>query len=133
MVGEWIDQSDDAAIETTCRWSKNRNFLTRYFTVRLNGQVEHEGMQIIGYDAADGRIESWVFDSDGGTGNGVWTRDGKTWSVAASYSTPDGSKGKATNLFSLTDDGQFTWQSINRSIDGKSIPDVPEITAGKKQ
>ena len=128
MVGKWADQSDDAAIETTCRWSKNRNFLTRYFTVTLDGNVEHEGMQIIGYDAAAKRIHSWVFDSDGGTGSGIWTRVGNTWSVAATYQLPDGSKGTATNVFSHTDSGDFAWKSINRCIDGESLPDV-QLTA----
>ena len=129
MVGKWADQSDDAAIETTCRWSKNRNFLTRYFTVTLDGNVEHEGMQIIGYDAAAKRIQSWVFDSDGGTGNGCWTRAGNTWTVAATYQLPNGSKGTATNVFSRTDSGDLTWKSINRCIDGEPLPDVPELTA----
>ena len=129
MVGAWVDESDEVAIETQCQWSKNQNFLTRYFTVRVDGQVDHEGMQIIGFDAPSGEIRSWVFDSDGGTGQGVWAQEANRWTVTSTYSLPNGSQGKATNIFTYVDDDHFRWQSIDRSIDGESVPNVPEVEA----
>ena len=129
MVGSWVDQSEDAAIETRCQWSRNQNFLTRYFTVRVDGAVAHEGMQIIGFHAPSGEIRSWVFDSDGGTGQGIWSNQDNQWTVAVTYNLPDGGQGKATNTFTRVDDDHFRFQSTQRSIDGEALPDVPEVTA----
>lgn len=33
MIGEWVDQDEDATVETVCQWTRNRNFITRSFKV----------------------------------------------------------------------------------------------------
>ena len=47
---------------------------------------------MIGKDNAKGVIRSWVFQSDGGFGDGVWTREGKKWSIDVHGVRADGSK-----------------------------------------
>ena len=37
MVGQWIDQSEDATIETNVAWTKNKSFLTCHFKVAAAG------------------------------------------------------------------------------------------------
>src|SRR5947208_1665272 len=34
LVGEWINESQDAVVHTTCKWADNGNFLTREFTMK---------------------------------------------------------------------------------------------------
>jgi uncharacterized protein (TIGR02246 family) len=133
MAGEWADEDEDATVATTCRWSRNGNFLTRMFAVRVAGQADLEGMQIIGFDPSEGKIRSWVFDSDGGTGEGYWTRDGSQWTVQSTHVLPDGQKGKATRVITRVDDDTFTLRLTNREVGGDSLPDVDEVKVVRKQ
>ena len=68
MIGTWIDGDDQGHVETTCQWTRNKNFITRSFTVSIDDRIDMAGMQIIGWDPASQQVRSWVFDSDGGFG-----------------------------------------------------------------
>lgn len=127
MVGTWIDQDENTVIETDCEWTRNKNFMTRSFTMVTRDGVELSGMQIVGWDAANSQIRSWVFDSNGGFGEGVWTADGDNWTIESTGSLPDGRKTSATNLLKKIDDDSYTWQSINRVADGELQPNVDEV------
>ena len=127
MIGKWIDQDGEGNIETTCDWTKNQNFMTRSFTVSIDDQVDLAGMQIVGWDAAAKRIRSWVFDSDGGFGEGVWSKKGQSWYIETNGTLPDGGKSSATNVITYVDENTFTWQSINRHANGELLPNVDEV------
>jgi uncharacterized protein (TIGR02246 family) len=127
MVGTWIDEDENTVIETDCDWTRNKNFMTRSFTMVTRDGVELSGMQIVGWDAVNNQIRSWVFDSNGGFGEGVWTADGDNWTIESTGSLPDGRKTSATNLLKKIDDDSYTWQSINRVADGELQPNVDEV------
>ena len=93
MIGEWASQEGPATVKAKCDWAKNKNFITRSFSIEVKGQLEISGTQIIGYDGSTGQIKSWMFDSDGGVAEGVWTRKGNSWSVKMSAVTPEGGQG----------------------------------------
>ena len=38
LVGEWVNESQDAVVSTTCTWAKGGNFLDREFTVKIEGR-----------------------------------------------------------------------------------------------
>ena len=133
MAGEWVDQDEDATVATTCRLSRNGNFLTQMFAVSLADQIDLEGIQIIAFDAAEGKVRSWVFDSDGGLGEGRWTREGNRWTVQSTHVLPDGRKGKATRVITRVDDDAFTLKSIDREVGGESLPDVDEVKVVRKK
>ena len=99
----------------------------------LPTRVDLEGIQIIGFDAAEGKIRSWVFDSDGGIGEGRWTRDGNQWTVQSTHVLPDGRKAKATRVITRVDDDAFTLKSTDRELDGESLPDVDEVKIVRKK
>jgi uncharacterized protein (TIGR02246 family) len=132
MAGEWADQDKDATVATSCRWSRNKNYLTRVFAISVADQIDLEGIQIIGFDAAEGKIRSWVFDSDGGIGQGCWTRDEDRWTVQSTHVLPDGRKAKATRVITRIDDDTFTLKSVDREVDGESLPDVDEVKVVRK-
>jgi len=84
---------------------------------------------MIGYDASRGVIRSWLFDSNGGFAESVWSMadngmKGQTTSVLA-----DGGVAYSTDLLTRITDEQFTVQSVNRTIDGESVPDGEVIRA----
>ena len=128
MIGTWVDQDDNAKVDTRCQWTKNRNFITRSFKVVVHDRIEMEGTQIVGWDAAEQRIRSWVFDSNGGFGQGVWTRDGNRWTINVSHVLQDGSRGSAINTITRIDDSTFTWQSTGRAIAGELMPNVDPVS-----
>jgi uncharacterized protein (TIGR02246 family) len=133
MLGSWVDNNDPGVnIQTDCEWTKNRNFMTRSFAVVIGDDVDMSGMQIIGWDAAAKQIRSWVFDSDGGFGDGVWTRKGDRWIIQSTATLPDGGKATATNIMTQVDENSFTWQSVNRNVDGELLPNVEEVLVVRK-
>jgi len=129
MVGTWVDSDPDSGTEITteCQWAKNRNFMTRAFKVVVADRIAMSGMQIIGYDAADKKIRSWVFDSDGGYGEGVWQQKGSRWFITQKGVLPDGARSSEVNILTKLDDNAFTWQSTQREVDGALQPNIDEI------
>jgi uncharacterized protein (TIGR02246 family) len=132
MIGSWVDQDEEATIETDCEWTKNRNFMTRSFAMVVGDQVNRSGMQIVGWDPVAKQIRSWVFDSDGGFSEGTWKRKGEKWIVQQKGTLPDGGTTSATNIFKHVDDNSFTWQSIDRQADGEVMPNVEEVLIVRK-
>ena len=126
MVGTWLDQDEQVSISTHCHWTKNKNFLVRSFSVVVRDRVDMAGMQIVGWDPVAKRIRSWVFDSDGGFGEGMWTKRGDSWYVHVVGTTAEGTKSSATNVITYVDDDTFTWQSLNREAGGELLPNVGE-------
>ncbi len=132
MVGRGVDQDDKAAVVTECKWARNNNFLVRTFEVQVRDRIDMSGMQIIGWDPIAKQIHSWVFDSDGGTGQGTWTKKENRWYVQQSGVLHDGRKSSAVNVFTYLDDNTFTLQSINRTVVGELLPNVDEVTITKE-
>jgi uncharacterized protein (TIGR02246 family) len=132
MIGTWVDEDDRSSVETTCQWSKNRNFLVRSFTISVRDRVERSGMQVIGWDAAAKQIRSWVFDTSGGFGEGVWTKKGNRWLIQAKDVSADGQKLSSQNILTVVDKDRFTWQSVDRQADGEPLPNIDEVVVVRK-
>ncbi len=133
LVGEWIDQGPDATNVSAVKWTRNQAFLTRTFQVIVEGEVTLEGTQVIGWDAAQQRIRSWVFDSSGGFGEGIWMRDGDQWLIKKTFVLPTGERASALNVITYVDENTFKYKSINREIGGQLQPNVPDITVSRKR
>ena len=127
FIGSWVDQDDQAQIVTECSWTKNKNFITRSFTVSIEERIEMSGMQIIGWDAAAQQIRSWTFDSDGGFAEGMWSKKDNRWYVRKKGTTADGKKASAVNIITYVDDDTFTVQSTQRTLAGELLPNVDEV------
>ena len=127
MIGDWVDQSDGATVESSCRWSKNGNFITKNFRVTIAGLDTLEGTQVIGYDASTNTIRSWMFDSDGGHSVGIWSKKGNIWEAQSSQVLADGRVASSTNIFTPLDEGRFDWKSTKRTLDGVGLPDIESV------
>jgi uncharacterized protein (TIGR02246 family) len=132
LVGEWIDESPDATIESNVTWTKNKTFLSYAFKTSVPGMDDLEGTQVIGWDPAAGTIRSWMFDSDGGFGEGIWSKKDDSWIVKFSQVLPDGRKASATNIYTLIDANTFTWKSIGRKVDSEFLPNIDEVKVVRK-
>lgn len=127
MIGTWVDQDNAARIETTSSWTKNQNFITRKFAVSGVGQSDLSGIQLIGWDPVEEKIRSWVFDSDGGFGNAIWTKKGNKWIVNAAATLADGRKASVVTTLTVVDDKTITWQATGRTLDGNILPNIEPI------
>lgn len=127
LVGDWIDSSDSATVHTVCKWADNKCFLTRTFSVYIADRVNVQGTQIIGWDAAAGKIRSWSFDSHGGFAEGTWSRRDNSWTIRNLGVTPDGRKTSAINTMTQLDEDRFTFKSSSREIDGEIQPDIDAV------
>jgi uncharacterized protein (TIGR02246 family) len=133
LVGDWVDGGEDATNQMSVKWSKGRAFLLGTFRVSVPGVDDDlEGTQVIGWDPSSETIRSWMFDSDGGFGGGVWTHDGDHWAVEFTQVLPDGRLASSTNIYTPIDDDHYGWESVDREVDGESLPDVERVTVVRK-
>ena len=127
MIGRWVDKDDKVDIRTECQWTKNRSFITRSFTVAVEGQINVSGMQIIGWDPLAKAIRSWTFDSDGGFAEATWTCKKDRWFIQNKGVLADGRKASMTNVIKPVDQNTFTWQTIERTVGGELLPNINEV------
>jgi uncharacterized protein (TIGR02246 family) len=132
MVGAWVDEDENARIETECNWTKNRNFLTRSFAVTVGDRLEMSGMQIVGWDPAAKTIRSWTFDSSGGFAEATWKEQKGRWFVHNQGVLADGRKATMVNVIKPVDANSFTWQTIERTAGGELLPNVDEVLIVRK-
>ena len=133
MIGDWVDQDDEVTVVTSCQWTRNRNFITRMFSMSFRDRIEVSGLQIVGWDPVAKQIRSWVFDSDGGFGEGTWTRKDKAWYIKSTGVTSDGSSSSSTNVITYIDDDTFTWQSMERVAGGELLPSQDEVVVVRQK
>jgi uncharacterized protein (TIGR02246 family) len=132
LVGNWIDQDEDIAIEVECKWTENQNYLSRTYRVATGEGIESSGLQIIGWDAKNKQIRSWLFDSNGGFIDGTWTQRDNRWVVQSVATLADGSSGSFTSVFRPLEDGRYAWRKINRVLDGRILPNVDEVVVQRQ-
>jgi uncharacterized protein (TIGR02246 family) len=128
MIGEWVSEGGGATLRSKCEWTKNRAFIARSFTLQVKDRFEISGTQVIGFDASTGKIKCWTFDSDGGTAEGNWSREGNSWSCKMASLLPDGRKGSAVHVLTWVDNDTFRWRSVGREVAGEILPNVDEFT-----
>jgi uncharacterized protein (TIGR02246 family) len=137
LVGTWTDQGGDddggdVRVESKFEWTKNHNFLLMTFSVSAKDRPEMEGTQVIGWDAANNKVRSWMFDSDGGFAESTWTHSKDRWSVNAASTLPDGRRASAVNTYTRVNDKTITWQSTGREVDGEIMPNIEPINLVRK-
>ena len=127
MIGSWRDNSPDVEVRTTCQWAANRTFMTRSFSAKSKDRGEVEGTEVLGWDPIKGHIRAWIFDSEGGYSEAIWTRDGNRWLVQSLTTLPDGRKASAHHTITHVNDDKYTWESTNRVVDGELRPNIERI------
>jgi uncharacterized protein (TIGR02246 family) len=132
MIGEWVDEGVGSVVFTTVDWAENKNYLVRSFTYHIQGKPAMSGSQRIGWDPLKKQIKSWIFDSEGGYGDGLWSRSGDQWIVKATYVLPDGRTASATQTISPLSRDMVRWKSSDRTVGGTAVPDEEEVVLVRK-
>lgn len=133
MVGEWVEEGDKAKSQSTVEWAENQSFLVRKYSIEVQGEKPSTGTMFIGWDPQSGQIKSWLFNSEGGHGEGLWTRTSdKEWVVKASGVLRDGRPTSATQIHSMINKDSVKVSSIDRIIGGVVAPDVIDVVMVRK-
>jgi uncharacterized protein (TIGR02246 family) len=126
LIGTWEGAKGNTTVRTTCEWWGDKNFIRIKIAIKHKDHTR-DGFQMIGKDHSTGKLRSWTFDTDGSFGEATWSRDGKKWVQESAGVLEDGSVLAATNIMTVIDNDSFTFQSVERSLDGEEIPDVPPV------
>jgi len=128
MVGDWVDESDHVKVSASVRWDHDQNFLIRNYTVEIAGEKASSGIMIIGWDPQIVQIKSWVFSSEGGHGEGLWTRTAENqWIVKAHGMLHNGLPNSATQVHTVINKDAVKTSSIDRIIGGQVAPDIADV------
>ncbi len=127
LIGQWAGQDNDATINTTFAWTANKSFITASFSIVKKDKVEIAGTQIIGWDPETDQIRSWVFDSMGGFGQGVWSHNDDRWTVTMSGTTEDGRHASSVGMYTREGNDGYEWQASSREVAGEMMPDIEPV------
>jgi uncharacterized protein (TIGR02246 family) len=126
LIGTWEVKRDGTVVTTKYEWTKNKTYIRCHLSVTRGGETV-TGTQMIGKMPSTGGLHIWTFEDAGGIGDADITRDGKKWMFAARGSTSDGRVITATNIMTPTDADSFLWQTVERTVDGESVADLPPV------
>ena len=126
LIGTWEAKTGESEVRTTYAWDDKKNSIRCQITIKAPGR-NLNATQVILKDPRTGQLRSWMFDDDGGFGDGAWTRDGKRWVIDASGVQADGGELTAQNILTPVDKDTFTWQSTERTLDGEELPNIPPV------
>ena len=127
LIGDWVDESPDALVLTSYRWTDNHRFIFGQFTVQIGGKPAMTGSHRIGWDPLKKDLRSWVFDSEGGFSEGLWSRDQNTWVTKLTGVTRNGKSASATHTITLLGKDRMILQTIDRVVGGEKMPDGEKI------
>jgi uncharacterized protein (TIGR02246 family) len=127
-VGEWVDETEGPEMgHATFEWSPDGNFLISTQDVTVKGTEVSHATEWIGWDPSTSQIRSWSFVADGAFGENTWSNEGDRWIIKTNAILPNGKKLAATNIITRNGPDAITWQSKDRTLDGKALPDVAEM------
>jgi uncharacterized protein (TIGR02246 family) len=132
LVGEWVNESQDAIVSTTCKWTADGQFLVRDFTMKTKGNPVLSGTQRIGWDPLKKQFKTWIFDTQGGHAEGYWTHNGDEWTIKLEGVRQDGLPLSATNIVRRQGKDKMSWASMDRTVGGVAIPGVDEFMIVRK-
>lgn len=124
LIGTWVHKEQDTEVTIVCRRASKKAFLLAEQTVKVKGVETLSLTIIIGWDPELETVRSWMFDSAGGFGDGLWGRKGNEWTVDTSAVRADGRSASSLNVWHFVDNNTLEWSATNREIDGEELPDL---------
>lgn len=124
LVGDWVDQSGDSRVETSCKWDEDGNYLIQEYVVTLREGSEFRGSQRIGWDPQRKAIRSWAFDRSGGYVESTWTPVDGSWVIKADGYAADGRPVSATRIATPLSPDVYQLDSTQRLAGQELLPDA---------
>lgn len=131
LVGDWVDESPDSLVETSYRWDDNKAFLLQDFSIRVKGQKVLNGTQRIGRDPLSKQIKGWVFDSEGGYAESLWSNVDGSWVIKHQGVRADGKVVTATNQLTQVSKDRMRFESADRIVGEERMPNMSVFVVRK--
>jgi uncharacterized protein (TIGR02246 family) len=128
LVGEWVDEGSEGVVRVNCRWSDDQNYLLADYTIKVRGKPVMTISQRIAWDPAIRQFHSWDFNSEGGFGEGKWSRYGERWIIKHTGVQPDGMPASATNMVYKERSDLVRWVSTDRVVGDEAVPEGEAYT-----
>lgn len=123
LIGEWTSTTADGVrLDLAIGWDASGKFLSGEMLTTTADAEPQIGTIRIGWNANKNSIVSWMFDSEGGVIEGVWTQSETGWLIRAEGTTADGETFSA--MQKITPDGKdvIQWDASQRVIAGAKQP-----------
>jgi Acetyltransferase (GNAT) family len=131
LVGDWVDEGPDSVVETFYRWDANKAFLLQDFAVRVKGEKVLTGTQRIGRDPLSKQIKAWVFDSEGGYAESLWSPVNDTWVIKGKGVRADGTVVTVTTQITQMGKDRMRFESVDRIVGDERRPVFTAIVVRK--
>jgi uncharacterized protein (TIGR02246 family) len=131
LVGDWVDEGSDDVVTISCKWSEEKNFLLVNYESKIHGKEGIKSSQRIGWDPLAQQVRSWVFDTDGGYGDGRWTLVDGSWIIKSTAVMPDGQTGSATIVLEPAGKDKFVMKGLDRIVGDDAQSDF-QVTIVRK-
>lgn len=116
LIGEWINEGSDGRVKMAYQWSEDKNFILGELVFSSEGNVISKSSQRIGWDPLRGKPRSWLFDSDGGFSEAVWTPIEEGWLLNSTAVMPDAVVGSAILKIAVENENRFTLSGTHRIV-----------------
>ena len=126
MVGDWLDESPDSSVKSSCRWDASGNYLLHEFELNIAGGTSASGSMRIGWDPLTRQLKSWTFDADSGYSEGLWIRIGDEWLVKSHGVNAAGEVTSSVNVYRFIDNDTLTWRSYDRIVGSQTTDEIAE-------
>lgn len=123
LIGNWVNEGQDATLKISFRWSEDGNFLIGEYESFKGGESEGKSTQRFGWDPIHQQIRSWLFEPDGAYSEGLWSATDSGWLCKSSSVLPDGTTGAAHVEVIVKSDDSFLLKGRDRVIGGSADDD----------
>ncbi len=123
LVGDWLEEADDARIKTTCRFADDGPYLIQTFTMWDTNCRKTTSTQRIAWDPLIGKFRSWSFDSLGGFGNAIWSETAGGWVIQSRAVSSDGVVRTGTHIITRNGEDIYRWEARARIVGDTLIDD----------
>lgn len=121
ILGEWVGEAGNATVLVSAYPSEGGNQIIRKFAM-LGDNAEVTATEQIAWDPAKKQIRSWIFDSQDGRGEAVWTVTDTGYRITTSETTGDGQAASSTAILTREDDDRCVWTVEQANLNNKSVP-----------
>lgn len=124
LIGEWTSTTADGVrLDLAIGWDVSGKFLSGEILTTTADAEPQTGTIRIAWNAAKNSIVSWMFDSEGGVIEGVWTPSETGWLIRADGTTADGETFSAMQKITTEGKDVIQWDASQRVIEGAKQPD----------
>jgi uncharacterized protein (TIGR02246 family) len=127
LIGTWQAEEHGVVTVSVCSWVAEGRFIQRTYTATNVDGTTSSGIQLVGWNPAEGHVQSWSFSPDGGLAVGIWFPQQDGWVAQMRGISGDGLPTSSVNHLRKLDDQAHVWQSINRSVGGMTLVDTHEV------